>query len=306
MLVAITGANGFIGKLLVQRHLSHGDEVRVLSRQDDHGWDRGLDVVVGDLTQDGEHLNKLVDGADVLYHCAGELYDEDKMHALHIDGTHRLVEVAKGKVGRWVQLSSVGAYGPCKEGTISEHSPENPANLYEKTKTKSDEVVRQSGIPFVILRPSIVFGTSMTNQSLHQMLEMIRKRLFFYIGKPGAMVNYIHVDDVIEALFLCATDSRATDKIFNLSQTTCLESMVDALMAGCGLNVELYRLPLFPVRALAVLFGWIPGFPLTQSRIAALTSRCCYLSDRIEQELAFEFGDSLEHRFQLFGSEVCR
>ena len=83
-----------------------------------------------------------------------------------------------------------------------------------------------------------------------------------------------------------------------------IEEMVEALMAGDGLDVKPYRLPLFPVRALAVLFGWIPGFPLTQGRIAALTNRCCYPSDRIKQELAFEFGGSLEHRFQVFGSEV--
>jgi nucleoside-diphosphate-sugar epimerase len=306
MRVAITGANGFIGKLLVARHLSLGDEVRVLSRQDRHGWSRELDVVIGDLTQDGDHLNKLVAGADVLYHCAGELNDEDKMYALHVDGTHRLMKTAKGEVGRWVQLSSVGAYGACNKDVITELTPEHPENTYEITKTKSDEIVRQSGIPFVILRPSIVFGATMTNHSLHQMLRMIRKGLFFYIGKPGALVNYIHVDDVVEALVLCATDSKAIGKTYNLSQTTSLESMVDALMAGSDLKVNPYRFPLFPVHALAVLFGWIPGFPLTPSRIAALTNRCRYLSNRIELELAFEFGDSLEHRFQTFGSEVGR
>jgi nucleoside-diphosphate-sugar epimerase len=80
MLVAITGANGFIGRLLVARHLSLGDKVRVLSRQDSQGWSEGVDVVVGDLTQEGVHLSKLVAGVDVLYHCAGELNDEEKMY----------------------------------------------------------------------------------------------------------------------------------------------------------------------------------------------------------------------------------
>ena len=61
MLVAITGGRGFIGRRLVQRHLAQGDDVRVLSRvisDEDVG---GAEVIVGDLTQDGDHLNKLVD-----------------------------------------------------------------------------------------------------------------------------------------------------------------------------------------------------------------------------------------------------
>lgn len=56
----------------------------------------------------------------------------------------------------------------------------DPANVYETTKTKLDAIVRQSGIPFVILRPAIVFGETMANQSRIQMLRMIRKGLFLH------------------------------------------------------------------------------------------------------------------------------
>jgi nucleoside-diphosphate-sugar epimerase len=304
MQVAITGGNGFIGRILVQKHLAQGDSVRVLSRYDDVE-EEGVEVVVGDLTQNGNYLGKLVNGVDVIYHCAGEVSDQDKMSDLHIDGTRRLAEAAKKRVGRWVQLSSVGAYGPCRSGVVTEQTPEAPVNTYEATKTKSDNIVKQSGIPYVILRPSIVFGETMTNQSLFQMLKMIGKGLFFYIGKPGATANYVHVDDVVEALYLCATDSRAAGKIFNLSQTTSIESMVAALMAGGRLDGRVHRLPYLPVQTLAVLFGWLPGFPLTRARVAALTGRCRYTPNRIEQELGFVFRDTLDHHFRVFGENAC-
>ncbi len=303
MLVAITGGSGFIGQNLAYAHLKRGDHVRLLSRAPRQ--DSNVKWIQGDLTDPDIDLSALINGVDVLYHCAAELNDESAMPVLHVDGTRRLVEAAKGEVGRWVQLSSVGAYGPCLDGVVTELSPEYPANTYEVTKTISDGIVRQSGIPFVILRPSIVFSETMSNQSLFQMQRMISKGLFFYIGKPGAMVNYIHVDDVMEALCLCATDSRAVNKTFNLSQTTNVESMVAALMAGSRASAGFYRLPFLPVYVMAVLFGWIPGFPLTRARVAALTSKCSYASNKIEQELGFEFGDTLESRFRVFGNKVC-
>ena len=63
----------------------------------------------GDLTQ--AVPAEFLAGATVLFHCAGEVRREQAMHALHVDGSRKLAEAAAGRVRRWVQLSSVGAYG---------------------------------------------------------------------------------------------------------------------------------------------------------------------------------------------------
>jgi len=300
MEVAITGGNGFIGKCLVSMHLTLGDNVRILSRQ--YLKIEGVKVVVGDLTKEDCILDEFVEGVDILYHCAGEVRDESKMYALHVEGTKRLVEIARNRIGRWVQLSSVGAYGLCCDGTVTEESPEKPNNTYEMTKTQADDIVRASGISFAILRPSIVFGETMNNQSLFQLMRMLRKGLFFFIGKPGALVNYVHVEDVIGALYLCATDSRALGSTYNLSQTTQLEHMVTSLRGEHVSGRGIIRLPLMPVKAATTLLGWLPGFPLTQPRVTALTNRCCYSADKILNELDFRFPYTLEERFQSFAS----
>ncbi len=305
MQIAITGGNGFIGQHLVKKHLELGDDVRVLSRQDTQSK-KQINTVVGDLSQDGDYLQRFVRDVDVLYHCAGEIRDEAQMVVLHVEGIRRLVKAAEGSVGRFVQLSSVGAYGPCHDGVVTELTPESPNNTYEMTKTQGDNIVRQSAVPYVILRPSIVFSEIMTNQSLFQMLGIIRRGLFFYIGKPGALVNYVHVDDVVKALLLCATDSRAVGGTYNISQTTQIESMVEALKSGVGVSAGSPRLPLSLMRAIAALMGWFPGFPLTQDRIAALTNRCRYTADKIQGELDFEFSNTLEHRFQAFAESSVK
>ena len=100
-----------------------------------------------------------------------------------MDGTQRLVDLAKGKIGRWVQLSSMGAYGVCRNGVLTEDSLEQPSGTYEQTKTEADEIIKRSGIPFVILRPSNVFGSSMSNNSLFDLMEMLRKGFFFTLAQ---------------------------------------------------------------------------------------------------------------------------
>ena len=107
MIVAITGGRGFIGSCLVEKHLNQDDEVRVLSRNKIFKKN-GAQIFIGDLTNKDSDFDDFVDGVDVLYHCAGEYKNESLMHKLHIDGTQSLINSSKGRIGRWVQLSSVG------------------------------------------------------------------------------------------------------------------------------------------------------------------------------------------------------
>ena len=107
MIIAITGGSGFIGKKLVDRHIQQGDQVRLLSRKSPL---RSVDVqyFLGDLSSSSVDLSDFVDSVDILYHCAGEVNNKSLMQELHVNGTQRLVDAAQGKIGRWVQLSSVG------------------------------------------------------------------------------------------------------------------------------------------------------------------------------------------------------
>jgi nucleoside-diphosphate-sugar epimerase len=298
MIIAITGGSGFIGSLLVDKLLKQSNQVRLLSRNT-RVERKNVQYFLGDLSNPSVDLSGFLDGVDILYHCAGEVSNESLMQELHVNGTQRLADAAQGKIGRWVQLSSVGAYGACRDGTITEDSKEQPFGVYERTKTESDKIVTNSGIPFVILRPSNVFGIKMTNQSLFQLIGMINKGLFFYLGKRGVLINYIDVEDVVEALFLCGNRDNALGEIYNLSQTIEIEKMVLSFSFVLGVKSKFLRLPEFPIRALVKIFAIFPKFPLTTTRIDALTSRCTYKSNKIIEELNFKFKSTLEESFQL-------
>ena len=293
MIVAITGGTGFIGKKLVARLVERGDTVRLLTRSPAvSGISSLVKVHECDLLSVGVNdLLAMLDGVDVLYHCAGQLTNAPAMKALHVEATRKLVEAASGRAGHWVQLSSVGVYGQVRDGFIIEESALNPVGQYEISKTESDRIVidgaNQGGYSYSILRPSNVFGAGMTNQSLFGMIAMIDRGLFFYLGKPGASANYIHVDNVAEGLIRCATIEAARDRIFNLSDHRTLEQFASTIADALGRPTPWLRIPETIARLAGRTLGRMPRFPLTLSRVDALVNRSQYPISRIQQELGY-------------------
>jgi nucleoside-diphosphate-sugar epimerase len=292
--VAITGGTGFIGTRLVRRLVAGGDMVRVLSRRplSAPGLPDSLAVYQGDLTGEGSDLAHFLDGVDILYHCAGEISDPNRMQALHLAGTRKLAEAAADKIGHWVQLSSVGAYGPQFNTVVTEETPPNPVGVYEETKTAADELVRSfaqdAAFTCTILRPAIVFGPDMKNRSLFQLMAMLDKGRFFFIGKPGAAANYIQVENVVEALVLCGRRPVKNGEIYNLSEHWRFEEFILLISQLLGKPSPTLRLPENLVRLGVKVLGRIPGFPLTASRIDAMVSRTVYATEKIENELGYK------------------
>ncbi|MDO8465883.1 MAG: NAD-dependent epimerase/dehydratase family protein [Gallionella sp.] len=300
MIVAITGGTGFIGKKLIARLTERGDTVRLLSRNSELFKKSSLlELYKCDLIATGvSELSAMLNGVDVLYHCAGQLKDPHTMRALHVDATQRLVEAAARQVSHWVQLSSVGVYGPVTQGLVTENSALNPVGQYEITKAESDEIVMEAsnngGFSYSILRPSNVFGAGMTNQSLFNMIAMIDRGFFFYIGKPGASANYIHVDNVVDGLIRCGTTQQAKGRAYNLSDHCTMEHFAETIADALGRSSTRLRIPKPIAHFAGLTLGKIPGFPLTQSRVNALDNRSAYPISRIQQELDYRHVISME------------
>lgn len=166
-----------------------------------------------------------------------------------------------------------------------------PANDYEMSKAAGDDAVQEvaagGDFTLTILRPSIVFGRGMSNRSLFQLAAMIRRGLFFFLGPPGASANYVPVENVVDAMLLCAMHPAAVGRTYNLSDWMTMEDFVAAIALASGVPTPRLRLPRAPVRSLAAVTGLIPGSPLSVARVDALTSRCSYPSRRIEMDLGY-------------------
>lgn len=309
MQVCVTGANGFIGRRLVDALSNQGHSIRVLTRRPVCLFPDGVQVIMGDLTSPDCPLDQFLEGCEVVFHCAGEIRDVGAMHLLHVNGTQWLLQAVlkksaqTGKKIHWVQLSSVGAYGSpsgpaITDRIVTEDTPPQPVGEYEITKTRADDLVIQASedglMTYSIVRPSNVFGAKMTNQSLFKMIAMIDRRLFFYIGKPGASVNYVHVDNVVEGLISCGTQLAARGKVYNLSDQCTLEHFVGVIATNLGRATPQLRIPETITRLTAMTLGRLPGFPLTQSRVDALVNRSIYPISRIQEELGYRYVISME------------
>lgn len=300
MKICITGGTGFIGKNLVRQLTSEGHFVTLLTRKPGLEFQKNVLCMLGDLTFHDSQLDDFVANCDVLFHCAGETKDVKKMHALHVGGTRCLLKAVQrtGRKIHWVQLSSVGAYGPPQDGAyqeriVTEATVLNPQGEYETTKAESDNLVggaAQNGIlTHSILRPSNVYGPGMSNHSLISLILLIKRRSFFYIGNSNAIATYVHVSDVVSALMKCAFDLRAKGQIYNLSYDCFFEDLIKRVAHILDVKPPWIRVPEKVLRLFVKLTeGWI-NTPLTSSRIDSLVSRTSYPTNKIQNELDFEF-----------------
>lgn len=300
--VCVTGASGFVGKNLVDKLLSEGFLVRVLTHNSKRSFPKRVEIFYADLESNTCNLKDFFSGCDIFFHCAGTVNMLTRMHALHVNGIERLLKAFSDEIDltghpmHWVQLSSVGVYGksinhPAAVRKISELTKMRPFGEYEITKAKADKLLlsaaKSSKFTFSILRPSNIVGLSMSNQSFKGLVENIIKQRFFYIGSTHSISNYVHVDDVVSALLICSHSPKATNQIFNLSNDCKLSDIVLSLNLAKKIKYKNLIVSESFVRFLVSLIPSFFNFPLTQSRVDALTSKTYYSNAKIERLLKF-------------------
>lgn len=302
MNICVTGGGGFIGKALVDKLIDHGHTVYLLTRIKSVSTEYKK-YFVANLLDENVSLDAFLDDVSVVYHCAGEIKNTSLMYGLHVDGTRHMLAAVQSKIKatkqgiHWVQLSSVGAYGPPagaanEQRVVTEETPCKPVGEYEVTKTMADELVIEFAkteplFTYTILRPSNVVASSMPNQSLRSLVGMIKSRLFFYIGSHTAVATYVHLDDVVAALLLCGTDTRANGQVFNLSNDCALSRMVGMIAKSSGIKPPNVCVPEWPLRLFVKLTSPLVRTPLTQNRIDALVRHTYYSTNKLRDILGF-------------------
>ena len=148
--VFVTGATGFIGKALVRRLLAAGTySIKALVRHVPEHKSNDLSWVGGNLL-DAKTYQSSLRNVDTVIHLAAATGRASRYeHELtNVEGTRRLLEAAQSAgVQRFVHIS-----------TIAVTFRDQRWCPYARTKKRAETIVRESGIPSIILRPTIVLG----------------------------------------------------------------------------------------------------------------------------------------------------
>jgi nucleoside-diphosphate-sugar epimerase len=223
--ILVTGATGFIGGHLVRcLRKEKAARIRALVRDAAKAASLaqlGVELVKGDLSDDAS-LERAVQGCSVVIHAAAQVSsvpDSAVFDQSNVGGTENLARAASAAhVERFVHLSSIAVFGLPTSGEILETSPRRPCgDPYCDTKLDAENVVwryhREAGLPSVILRPSGVYGPGSTHWSVVPLKRIIKGKMFF-VNDGRGLLNYVYIDNLVDAILTAAEDDRAVGDAF--------------------------------------------------------------------------------------------
>jgi len=245
--VLITGGAGRLGVIVCQAFLDNGYWVRVLDLDTSQNR-RNLkklkprervEVFWGDITQP-PLMAPALSGVDAVVHMAAILppaadKHPELAHKVNVDGTRNLIDLIKTLPQRLplVFTSSVavfGCYPELREPLCPEKTPPRPVDVYGKTKLEAENLIRESGIDFVILRLTATMYLDFTLTDI--------KRMFS--APPETPVEFCHPKDAATAIVNAVRDfDKVKGNTFVISggpgQRMSYGEMVGAILGLMGL-----------------------------------------------------------------------
>jgi nucleoside-diphosphate-sugar epimerase len=189
MLVALTGATGFVGGAIARRLQGSGRKLRLLVRSPSRlPQDLDAEVLTGDVL-DASSLNALVAGVDAVVHCAGltRAAVAEQFEAVNAASTLRLAHrvVAQGQAPLLL-ISSLAARSP-------------QLSAYARSKRNAEEALRRTpGLRWAALRAPAVYGRG--GKEVLAMLRWMGRGFAFVPGAADARFSLVHEDDLAAAV----------------------------------------------------------------------------------------------------------
>ena len=264
-MILVTGGSGFVGGHVVHELRARDLQVRCLVRDPRRGSKLaalGCELVVGDMT-DAASLRRAVEGTVTIVHLVAIRQGrEQDFQRIMVDGTRDLLGVAKDAgVGRVVHMSALGTSQQTKDLVP-----------YYRAKWEMEELVRASGIPYVIFRPSFVFGRD--GGILPTFAKLARYSPVTPITGSGKQrVQPIWVDDVAVYFADAAARDDLRDETYELGgpDADTWNELWARLKRALGLRRPSIHVPMSLMRANALVTERLPGnIPLTRDLLKML------------------------------------
>ncbi len=198
MRIAITGGTGFIGNNLAGRLASEGHDVVLIARNERPLRDHFGEVLF--IRSDLSSVQSLVQhfaGCQAIAHCAGinREIGRQSFQRVHIEGTKNVVEAATLAGVKKIVLTSFLRARP------------NCGSHYHESKWAAEEIVRNSGLDYTIIKAGVVYGRG--DHMLDHLSHALHTFPFFAtVGLEEKSVRPLAVEDLVQVMRAALIDNR--------------------------------------------------------------------------------------------------
>lgn len=269
--VFLTGATGFVGSALLARLVDAGHRVRCLvrprsRRRFDRAAEQSGDAVVpvaGDCF-DMSSLSEAMRGCPVVIHLVGIIREFPRkgvtFERLHVEATQNMIHAAvRNGVDRFLLMSALGAR-------------DNAPARYHRTKFLAEQFLIRSGVPYVIFRPSIIFGPGdeFVNRLSRMMIPLLPVPV---IGNGQGRIQPVAIENVVDGFERALAPPGCLNRVYEAGGPRAY-SMLEILEAIGRVKgrrrLRTIRLPLNWLQKIVPRFEHWRLFPLTSDQLIML------------------------------------
>ncbi|MDP2350677.1 MAG: complex I NDUFA9 subunit family protein [Chloroflexota bacterium] len=251
--VLVTGASGFVGSHLTPALIDAGHHVLALVRDDEAaavverrlgpGQRGSLETRRGDVTKPGS-LTAALAGADAVLHLAAVARDWDggaTVRLVNTEGTRNVLSAAStAGVRRFVHLGALGVI-------------DDPTLHYASSKAQAMTLVRESGLDWTILSPSLLFGPRDGFFNILAGLVRMSPGIVPITGKGDARFQPLAIGDLARAAVMVLGDDATTGREYLLGgpRHWTYREIVEEVLRGMGTSRLLVPMPVALIRLVA-------------------------------------------------------
>jgi nucleoside-diphosphate-sugar epimerase len=282
----ITGGAGFLGINLVRYLLERGHSVTSYDIAPfDYPERNRVTIVTGDI-RNPTTLKEAMQGADIVVHTAAALprHSANDIYTTDLDGTRNVLQAAfELNVARCLHVSSTAVYGIPDHHPLLEEDQLDGVGPYGIAKVKAEEICldyRKKGMCVPIIRPKSFVGPE--RLGVFALLYDWAKdgRGFPMIGSGKNRYQLLDVEDLCQAIYLCATLDRAiTNDTFNIGakEFTTMGEDYQAVLNDAGFGKKIVPFPAAPMiwtlrflemLKLSPLYKWVYETAATDSFVS--------------------------------------
>jgi nucleoside-diphosphate-sugar epimerase len=250
MLLALTGATGFIGQHLLRDLPKRGHRLRVLLRHPPSVPMPCASAVIGDLARP-RNMSAALEGVDAVIHSAGFTHGmsgipEDDYRALNTEATIGLARAARrAGAKRFIFLSSIRAQsGPTAATVLTEADDPNPTDAYGRSKLAAERGLAELELDWVSLRAALVYGPGVKG-SIAQLMRLARSPFPLPLHSLGGRRSLLALENLSAAIDVVLKTPGTLRRPLIAADLDALTvgEMVAAMRDGLGRRSNLFPAP---------------------------------------------------------------